>query len=544
MEKRNENTRWGTVVGALNTKKRGVGLVFAAMAITCTAFVHADVVPAALFSDNAVIQADREVPVWGQDTAGQAVTVTLGSAKASGTADQNGRWEVKLPPMKPSADPMDMTIVGSSTVTAKNVLVGEVWVDSGQSNMEYPLRWGLTKVPEFDKAVAEANYPTFRTFKVEQRMAGEPPPKDVKGKWEIATPQTVGGWSAAGFFFGRDLQQQLGGTAVGLIDSTVGGTQIVAWIPPQVYKDIHPTALPWEQQQWDQSQKQMADYYAAADAAKAAGQPAPAPPKGARWPGSLYDGMVAPLMPYSIRGIAWYQGESNTYVKDPEGYGKMLQGLVTDWRAAWNRPDVPFIIVQLPNYSEDLSSGKKASYAGPGTKVVQADPIEENSQWAPIREVQRRTVAALPNTALVVTIDIGTQLMVHPWDKWDLGQRMALTAMTLAYGKKDLVSSGPMPAGVEFKGGTAVVKFSSIGGGLEAKGGTDVQGFALAGSDGKFSWAKAAISGDTVTLTSDDVKDPAEVRYDWAENPIGNLINKEGLPASPFKLTAADAGGK
>jgi sialate O-acetylesterase len=505
---------------------------------------NAEIVPASLFSDNAIIQADREVPVWGWDNPGQDVTVTLGAAKVTGKADQDGRWQVTLPLMKASGTPMDMTMAGSSTVTAKNVMVGEVWVDSGQSNMEYPLRWGLTKVPEFDKAAADANYPNFRTFKVEQRMAGEPPPRDVKGKWEVATPQTVGQWSAAGFFFGRDLQQQLGGTPVGLIDSTVGGTQIVAWIPPMVYKDTHATTHPWEQQQWAQSQKQMADYYAAADAAKAAGQPAPTAPKGARWPGCLYDGMVAPLMPYAIRGIVWYQGESNTYVKDPDGYGKMLQGLVTDWRAAWNRPNVPFIIVQLPNYSEDLSSGKKAAYAGPDTKIVQADPVELNSQWPPIREVQRRTAEMLPNTALVVTIDIGTQLMIHPWDKWDLGQRLALTAMTLAYGKKDLVSSGPLPAKVQFQNGAAIVKFKSIGGGLDVKGGGDLQGFALAGSDGKFSWAKGAINGDTVTLTSDEVKDPVEVRYDWAENPIGNLINKDGLPASPFKLTTADAGGK
>jgi sialate O-acetylesterase len=521
----------------------GIRLAFAAVVLAAPLAAYGDTVPAALFSDNAVIQADREVPVWGWDNAGQDVTVTLGAAKVTGKADQDGRWQVMLPATKASGTAMDLTMAGSSTVTAKNVLVGEVWVDSGQSNMEYPLRWGLTKVPEFDKAAADANYPTLRTFKVEQRMAGEPPPKDVKGHWEVSTPQTVAGWSAAGFFFGRALQRQLGGTPVGLIDSTVGGTQIIAWIPPKAYKDIH-APQPWEQAQWDQGQKQMADYYAAADAAKAAGQPAPAPPKGARWPGCLYDGMVAPLMPYAVRGIAWYQGESNTYVKDPVSYGKMLNGLITSWREAWSRPDVPFIIVQLPNYSEDLSTGKKGTYAGPDTKLVQADPIEVNSQWAPIREVQRLAAAAQPNTALVVTIDIGTQGMIHPWDKWDLGDRMALAAMNLAYGKKDVVAFGPMVAGGTFGGGQVAVKFTSIGGGLQTKGGTDLTGFALAGSDGKFSWAKGTISGDTVTLTSDDVKDPVEVRYDWAENPIGNLINKEGLPASPFKLTATDAGGK
>lgn len=511
--------------------------------ITATGVANAAITPASLFSDNAVIQADREVPVWGWDTAGQDVTVTLGSAKVSGKADSDGRWQVTLPAMKASDAAMELTMAGSSTVTAKNVLVGEVWVDSGQSNMEYPLRWGLTKVPEFDKAVAEANYPAFRTFKVESHMGAEPPPKDVKGKWDIATPQSVGQWSAAGFFFGRALQKQLGGTPVGLIDASVGGTQIIAWVPPKSYKETH-KIQPFEQAQWDKNQKEMADYYVAADAAKASGQPAPVPPKAPRWPGNLYSGMVAPLMPYSVRGIAWYQGESNTYLKNADDYSKMLQSLVTDWRAAWNRPDMPFMIVQLPNFSEDLASGQKAAYAGPDTKVVQADPVELLSQWPPIREVQRRATETLPNTALVVTIDIGAQLMIHPWNKWDLGDRMALTAMNLSYGKKDLVASGPMATGVEFKSGAAIVKFKSIGGGLDVKGGGDLKGFALAGADGKFSWAKGAVSGDTVTLTADDVKDPTEVRYDWAENPIGNLYNKDGLPAGPFKLPAADAGGK
>lgn len=507
--------------------------------------VQAGVVPGALFGDNAVLQADREVPVWGWDNPGQDVTVTVGAAKATGKADQDGRWEVLLPAMKASETAVDMTIAGSSTVTAKNVLVGEVWVGSGQSNMAFPMRWGNTKVPEFTKAVSEANFPSFRMFHVDERWGGEPPPKDVVGKWEVCTPDTVVGWSAAGFFFGRALQQQLGGTPVGVIDSTVGGTQILSWIPPKDYLQIFPNAAPQDPNEWAQSAKQMQDFYAQWDdtvaKATAAGTPVPPQPKITvrRWPGCLFDGMVAPLMPCAIRGIVWYQGESNTYVKDPEGYAKMLQDLVTSWRAGWKRDDLPFIIVQLPNYSEDLSAGKRATYAGVGTKVVQADPVEETSQWAPIREVQRLAVAKLPNTALVVTIDIGAKFMIHPWDKWDLGQRCALAAMKLAYGKTDVVASGPMVASCDFKNGQAIVKFTSIGGGLQAKDGGDVQGFAVAGADGKFAWAKAAVNGDTVTLSSDEVKDPVEVRYSWAENPIGNLVNKEGLPASPFKIGAA-----
>jgi len=505
-----------------------------------TAASLATVVPSALFSDNAVLQATTIVPVWGWDNPGQQVTVTVGKAQATGTADKDGRWEVELPQMQAGDASLDMAIAGSSAVTVKNVLVGEVWLGSGQSNMAFPMRWGNTKVPEYTKAVSEANYPTFRMFHVEERWGGEPPPRDVVGKWEVCTPESVVGWSAAAFFFGRNLQQQLGGTPVGIIDSSAGGTQIVSWIPPKDYAQLFPKVTPRNQEEWAQSAKQMHDFYAQWDdtvaKATAAGTPVPPQPKITvrMWPGCLYDGMVAPLTPCAIRGVVWYQGESNTYVKDADGYAKMLQDLVTSWRTGWKQGDLPFLIVQLPNYSEDLSTGKRAAYAGLNTKVVQSDPVEENSQWAPIREVQRHTVAMLPNTALVVTIDIGEQLMVHPWNKWDLGQRCALAAMKLAYGKKDLVASGPLVDGAEFKDGKAIVKFTSVGGGLQAKDGGEIKGFALAGSDGKFAWAKAVVKGDTVVLSSDEVKDPASVRYSWAENPIGNLINKEGLPASPF----------
>ena len=522
------------------------GTIFTAMALMGTAMVNAAVVPSVLFSDNAVIQADREVPVWGWDNPGQAVSVCIGQTSAKGKADQNGRWEVKLPAMKSSGTPQEMSFLGSSTVTVKNVLVGQVWIGSGQSNMDFPNRWGTEKnLPEYTKSVGEANYPNFRLFKVEERWAGEPPSKDVRGKWEVCTPETAVLWPATGFFFGRELQKEMEGASVGLIVSSVGGTQINMWIPPKAVMECKPSTNPKEQELWAQSAKQMEAFYAQWDEtlakATATGNPAPTKPQPTvrRWPSCLYNGMVAPLMPYAIRGIVWYQGESNTYVKDAEGYTKMLQALVKTWRAGWKEGDIPFIIIQLPNYSEDLSTGKRANYVGLNTKVVQADPVEMDSLWAPIREAQRCVAAALPNMALVVAIDIGEQLMIHPWNKWDLGHRCALAAMNLAYGKKDLMATGPIVVGSEFKNGKVIVKFTSIGSGLTAKDNGEIKGFALAGKDGKFAWAKAVSNGNTVTLSSDEVKEPVEVRYAWAENPTGNLINKEGFPASPFKMDEA-----
>lgn len=500
----------------------------------------AAVEPAALFSDNAVLQADREVPVWGRDQPGQAVTVSVGQVKASGQADASGRWEVRLPAMKADDKPQELVITGSSTKTIANVLIGEVWVGSGQSNMAMPLDWGVFGAwgtPECTKGFKETDYPKLRMFTVAPRPAGEAA-GDLAGSWQICAPMATMKWSATGYFFGRELHKELGGTPVGFICSAVGGTPIAPWISRQAM-DPAPNAK--TQEQWAANGAKMAEYEAqvaeAAAKAKAAGGKEPARPKApvGPWPSSLYNGMIAPLMPYAIRGVAWYQGESNTGAMDEEGYAKSLTALITSWRAGWKRDDLPFIVVQLPNYSIKSDFPK---YVSPNSKPVQADPIEKDAKWPLIREAQRRTVAALANTALLVAIDIGNPAMIHPTNKADLGRRLALLALPLAYGKKDLVASGPLFAGCAFKDGKVIATFTSIGGGLEAKGGGEIAGFAIAGADGAFVWAKATVEGSTVALSADTVKEPVAVRYDWAENPIGNLINKEGLPASPFRADA------
>ncbi|MEK7412604.1 MAG: sialate O-acetylesterase [Planctomycetota bacterium] len=500
----------------------------------CTGTATAAVEPAALFSDNAVLQADREVPVWGWDTPGQAVTVTVGQAKVTGTADKDGRWEVRLPAMKAAEAALEMTIAGTSTVVLKNILVGEVWLGSGQSNMAMPVDWGVFGAwgsPECMKQVGACNHPKLRIFKVEERLVGDPPAKNVRGSWQMCTPTTVLKWSAAGFFFARDLQKELGGTPVGIINSSVGGTQIAWWSNRKAIIELNPSMNAQVQQRWENDAKKMEDFDKQVVAWQAAGGKTATKPKRpvAPWPSSLYNGMIAPLMPYAIRGIAWYQGESNTGTKVEDSYAKTLEALITTWRAGWKQGEIPFVVVQLPNF------GGGGQYSSPTCKPVQVDPVEEEAHWPPLREAQRRVVAGQSNTALLVAIDIGDEKNVHPVNKAELGRRWALLAMQMAYGKKDAVVSGPVFAGCTFKDGKAVATFTTVGGGLTAKGDGEIKGFAIAGKDGKFVWAKAVIDGATVVLSSDAVKEPTAIRYAWAENPIGNLINTEGFPAGPFK---------
>lgn len=494
----------------------------------------AAVVPSCLFSDHAVLQANREVPVWGWDNPGQNVTVTLGPVSASGIANANGRWEVKLPAMKASEMPQELKMAGSTTVIVKDVLVGQVWVGSGQSNMAWTLNADYSHMDTATvmKARSEWNHPELRMFTVEENMSSPEHVRDVAGKWTVCTPNTAGTWSAAGYYFGLAIQKDLGGEAVGIITTAVGGTQISMWIETMAYLEAHPEIAAKTLAAIKEGAPKVEDYYAGA----ARQNPRPARPVPV-WPGGFFATMVAPLMPYAITGIAWYQGESDSYRKQPGDYAKSLAMLMRTWRAGWKQGDVPFVIFQLANVTAK-------GYVGPDAKPVQEDPVEYEAQFPPIREVQRLTAAADPNACLVVVIDSPDPNGVHPKNKAPFGRRWALQAMKLAYGKKDLVASGPLFAGCEFRDGKAMVKFTETGGGLAIKEGETLQGFAMAGSDGKFVWAKARIEGNSVILSADGINEPAAIRYAWAENPIGNLINKEGLPASPFQTDSALADKK
>jgi sialate O-acetylesterase len=496
----------------------GVGLLWAVLPS------GADVKLPALFSDNMVLQRDRVVPVWGTAGAGEQVTVTLGEAQATTTANQEGQWRVQLP-AQPAGGPFELTVAGKNTLTLHNVLIGEVWIASGQSNMEWPV--SLSLHPE--QEIAAANYPQIRLFGVKHTVASQPR-QDTEGTWVECTPQTVAGFSAVAYFFGRDLHQALG-VPVGLIKTAWGGTPAESWISRPTL-EAHPD-LKGLVERWDAVRLQaLEDYVGAVDQyfqqvarwvqnAQSSGllTPMPAAPGlpgilQNPWRASgLYNGMIAPLIPYALRGAIWYQGESNA--NRAYQYRTLFPALIQDWRRAWGQGDFPFLFVQLANFT--------APPAEPG-----------ESDWAELREAQSMALA-LPNTGMAVAIDLGEADNIHPPNKQEVGRRLALAARAIAYGQP-VVYSGPLYQSMAVEGHSIRLWFRHLGGGLVAQGGGPLRGFAIAGADRKFVWAEARIEGETVVVHSDQVPQPVAVRYAWANNPEGcNLFNQAGLPASPFR---------
>lgn len=485
--------------------------------------LHAEVKPNGLFSDNAVIQRGMEVPVWGSAREGENVTVEFAGQKVSTTA-VNGKWMVKLPPLEANSLPQVMTITGDNVVTIANVLIGEVWLCSGQSNM------GRTLVPPdsvqprhsyWTDAAAVADYPEIRHFRVGGSALDEPT-SEVTGKWEVCTPQTAPGFTAVGYFFARDLFKSLK-LPVGIINSSVGATGAASWISreglstPELKGNLdrqekakaeYPAQLKAYQ---ENEAKLKTEWAAATETAKAEGKPVPrepTPPRNpftdAYRPAGYYNGKIAPLQPYAIRGALWYQGENNS--GQSQSYPALLTTLIEGWRAAWGQGDFPFLFVQLPDY--------------------QGTPPE-------MRDMQLRIWKSVPNTGMVVTIDAGDAKDVHPPNKEPVGQRLAIAARGLVYGEK-IETSGPVFDSLKIDGANAIASFNHVGGGLQAKNG-ELTGFTIAGADKKFVPAQAKIEGDTVVVSSPEVPVPVAIRYAWASVPVASLYNKEGLPATPFR---------
>jgi len=486
--------------------------------------VAADVRLPAIIGSNMVLQQDMKDAIWGWAAPGEEVTVTLGSQKATAKADKDGRWQVRLEPLK-AGGPMEMTVAGQNMIKVANILVGEVWICSGQSNMAMSVK----SSKDSDKEIAEAKYPKIRLFKVANAAVAEPA-QDVKGEWVECGPETVGGFSAAGYFFGRDLLKALD-VPVGLIHTNWGGTPAEAWTSratleadPDLKVIVERQAqaienFPKAKENWEANrEKLLAKWKADAEKAKAEGKQAPRQPgapgdprTSPNSPATLYNGMIAPLLPFGIRGAIWYQGESNA--GRAYQYRKLFPAMIADWRKNWGEGDFPFLFVQLANF-----------------KPAKAEPAD--SDWAELREAQTMTLS-LPKTGMAVIIDIGEANDIHPKNKQDVGHRLALAAEAIAYGKT-IVYSGPLYESMKVEGDKVRLKFKHVGGGLAAKG-DKLTGFAVAGEDKKFVWADAKIDGDTVVVSSKDVPKPVAVRYAWADNPDGNLYNKEGLPASPLR---------
>ncbi len=479
--------------------------------------------PAAVFTDNMVLQREMKVPVWGTAAPGEKVTVQFAGQTVGVAADDSGKWRAELAPLKTSADPAELLISGAdSSVRLTNVLVGEVWLCSGQSNMDHTM-WMLHQPDE--EIQAATNYPLLRLFKVKNKTNPEHPDTAVAGAWEASTCETAGGFSGVGTYFGRALCRDLG-VPVGLIHCAWGGTPAQSWISRDALEKLpffsdalrnadnaRKNYTP-EAAQAD-FEKKLAEWQRKTDAGEAAGyKPALWNPHTSPWqPASLYNGMVAPLIPFAMRGVIWYQGEANAGWY--QVYRELFSALIRDWRQAWGQGDFPFLFVQLANF-----------------KAQQTDPVQADSDWAFLREAQSETLD-VPNTAMAVITDIGDEKDIHPRDKKTVGERLALAARAKAYGE-DIVYSGPVFQTLEIRDGKAIVRFGHIGGGLVAKGDLPT-GFAIAGEDRQWHWAAAQIEGDTVILSSPEVPAPVAVRYNWANNPVGNLYNREGLPASLFR---------
>jgi sialate O-acetylesterase len=499
-------------------------LAFLSILLTITP-AGAEVKLPALISDNMVLQQGRKVALWGTAESGEEVTVTFGGQKVAGTADAEGRWKVELGPLK-AGGPSEMTVAGKNTLTLHNVVVGEVWICSGQSNMEMavgnsPHAWG--GVLNAEKEIAAGNYPMIRHFTVKKVVAGQPQ-KDVTGQWVVASPQTVGEFSAVAYFFGRELHKGLG-VPVGLIDSSWGGTPAEAWTSaPALEAEPELKTLPrdWEQKVagypklLEQFRKDLDQWEQSAQRAEAEGKPAlpppemPADPRGNSWRAAgLYNGMIAPLIPYTIAGAIWYQGESNA--GRAYQYRKLFPSMIRDWRRAWGQGDFPFLFVQLASFIQEWSP---------------------KTCWAELREAQTMTLS-LPNTGMAVTVDIGEPYDIHPKNKQEVGRRLALAAEANAYGRK-VAYSGPLYDSMTIEGDSVRLRFKHVDGGLATKGGP-LKGFEAAGEDRKFFAAEAMVAGDTVVVRSSTVLRPVAVRYAWADNPECNLFNKAGLPASPFR---------
>jgi sialate O-acetylesterase len=489
--------------------------VAAALFLLCSLPLCAEIKLPALFSDHMIVQRQRPVHVWGLADPGENVTVSFRGESRTGSADRLGRWNLYLAPTE-AGGPFEMTVRGKNALTFHDVLVGDVWLASGQSNMEFPMR----KVANSDVEIAAAKYPKIRLLLVKKTYSDYPRSDVAVVPWTDCNPASVTDFSAVAYYFGRDVYRHEK-VPIGLIDATWGGTPIEAWTSlPVLTADagLMPVfaARAALMNKQEESLRLIEDENRQIEEARSAAKPVPTFPWHGdmnSWaPAALYNGMIAPLTQFAIRGVIWYQGEANSRLDlGPAMYKRVFPKMIQDWRSAWGEGDFPFLFVQLANFT--------------------STNLED---WATIREAQRKTLV-LRNTAMVVTIDIGNPEDVHPTDKQDVGARLALAGRAVAYGEA-IEYSGPLVRESSSDGQALRVWFDHATGGLQTKGG-GLRGFEIAGEDGRFYTAEAKIDGAIVIVSSTNVPRPTTVRYGWANNPDCNLYNGDGLPASPFEAS-------
>lgn len=466
-----------------------------------------------LFSDHGVLQRERPIHVWGWSGPSEKLSIRFHNQSVDTTADTIGRWSGWLMP-EAAGGPFTLTVTGSSVVTVNDLLVGDVWLASGQSNMEMPMKgFGPTQpIKDSEKTLAQANLPQIRLLHIE-KVSAEIPQTDFAAKWTSSTPETAANFSAVAFLFGKELYEREH-VPIGLIDSSWGGTPIEAWISLEGLSSDS-SLMPVFASRASFAEDQVAADIAAAqeklqdEAATKAGLPKPVHgwhPNQSSWiPAALYNGMIAPLSGYSMKGAIWYQGESNASPERASLYAKLMPALITDWREKWQQGNFPFLYVQLTSY-------------------------KPSDFWGTVRDAQRRSLT-VTNTAMAVTLDVGSTEFIHPPDKPTVAARLALGARALAYGEA-IEYCGPLYRQKTTQGGTIRIWFDHAAG-LHAKGST-IEGFEIAGADGHFVPATAKIEGETVVVQATGVTQPRQVHYGWQGTTSANLFNGAGLPASTF----------
>lgn len=460
----------------------------------------ADVTLPSVIGDNMVLQQGRTTPVWGWAVPGEKVTVSFEGQLRKTTTDEWGRWQVRFRHLKASSVPAALVIQASNRIVLTNILVGEVWLCSGQSNMEKPVgtQRGQKPIPNYREELAESDLPQIRLFKVEKAVAALPE-QDVKSSgWYLCNSNSheTLKFSAVGYFFGREIHLKVG-VPVGLIESAWGGTRVEPWTPPVGFAKV----------------KTLTDQVVLPTAATDLSN---------RTPTALYNAMIAPLAPFAIRGALWYQGESNC-IDNPDGpiYTDKMEALIKGWRQVWDQGKFPFYYVQLaPYYYYHDRETPRVPY-----------PEALPEMW----EAQTRALR-VPNTGMIVITDLVENLHdIHPIRKKEVGQRLAQIALANDYGRNDIVSSGPMFKRVRYADGKAEISFAHSDGGLVSRDGKPLTWFAIAGADGEFVTASAVIQGNKVVVSNPAISEPTAVRFAWHEAAQPNLCNKALLPAAPFR---------
>jgi sialate O-acetylesterase len=484
---------------------------------------RADVKLPAIFGSHMVLQRDQNDRVWGWASPGEEVTVRIGDQSKSAKAGADGKWSVTLDPL-PAGGPHTLIVEGKNKLTFDDVLVGEVWICSGQSNMQ----WSVAASNDADLESLAAKYPNLRLISV-PNLGTQEPQSDFRGQWQSCTPETVKPFTAVGYFFGRQLQETLG-VPVGLINNAWGASACEGWVRRDIlesnpkYKALMEhwetieKRLPQDKAEYPQK---LADWQRAADQAKADNKPVPPRPQEPEAlmrsqfrPGNIYNGVLKPTIGYGIKGAIWYQGETNS--GRAYQYRDLFPLMIQSWRDEWGIGDFSFYWAQLADFMAEK-------------------PEPSDSGWAELREAQTMTMSRLPKTGEAVIIDIGEGRDIHPRNKQDVGKRLARWALARDYGVKVPYHS-PQYKAMEKNGNKIVLTFDHAGQGLYTFDVLEPRGFAIAGDDRKFVWAKARVVGpDKVEVWSDQVSEPAAVRYAWADNPVCNLYSMEGLPVTPFR---------